>query len=99
MKARFPLNQPSAWIQLFMSLAALVLLLGYATMFGVVHHEDEGAPARIFQLIMAAQLPIIAYFAVRWLPKRPGQSLLILMLQIIAWLIPIAAVLWLESLI
>jgi len=92
------LKQPSAWIPLVMSLTALAFLLGYAAFFGIIQQEDEGAPARIFQLIMVAQLPIIAYFAIRWLPKRPGQSLLVLALQAVAWIIPIIAVIWLESL-
>ena len=92
------LKQPSAWIPFVMSLAALALLLGYVAIFGIVHHEDEGAPARMFQLIMVAQLPIVAYFAIKWLPRKPKQSLLILLLQVVAWIIPIVAVIWLESL-
>ena len=92
------LRHPSAWIPLVMSLAALAFLLGYVAMFGIVHQEDEGTPARIFQMIMVAQLPIIAYFGIRWLPKRPRQVLLILGLQAVAWIIPILAVIWFESL-
>ena len=92
------LRRPSAWIPLAMSLAALALLLGYVAIFGIVQHEDEGAPARIFQLIMLAQLPLAAYFAIRWLPQRPKQSLLVLALQAVAWMIPILAVIWFEGL-
>ena len=92
------IKQPSAWIPLAMSLAALVFLLGYVAVFGIVQQEDEGAPAHIFQLLMLAQLPIAAYFAFRWLTRRPRQALLILALQALAWVIPIAAVLWLENL-
>jgi hypothetical protein len=92
------LKQPSAWIPLAMSLTALMFLLGYVAIFGIVQHADEGSPARIFQLIMVAQLPIAAYFAFKWLPKRPIQALLVLALQAFAWLVPIATVIWLESL-
>ena len=92
------LKQPSAWVPLVMSLSAFAFLLGYVAMFGVVHHTEEGAPARIFQLVMIAQMPIIAYFAVKWLPKRPTGSLLVLALQAVAWIIPILVVIWLESL-
>jgi hypothetical protein len=94
-------KQPSAWIPLAMSLAALILLLGYMAIFGIVDrgNGDEGAPARIFQLIMLAQLPIVAYFAIKWLPKRLGQALLVLGLQAAAWIIPITAVMWFESLV
>jgi hypothetical protein len=91
-------KQPSAWIPLAMSLAALALLLGYVAIFGIVHNKDEGSPAHIFQLIMVAQLPIAAYFAIKWLPKLPKQSLLVLALQAVAWIVPIATVIWLESL-
>lgn len=81
-----------------MSVAALALLLGYVGVFGIVHHEDEGTPAHIFQLIMVAQLPIVASFGIKWLLKRPGQTLLVLALQAIAWITPILAVNWFESL-
>jgi hypothetical protein len=91
-------KQPSAWIPLAMSLVALAMILGYVAMFGIVQSEDEGAPARIFQLIMLAQLPIAGYFAVRWLPKQPKQAFIVLALQAFAWIIPIVAVMWFESL-
>lgn len=92
------LREPGAWLPLAMSAAALALLLGYAAIFGIVRHQDEGAPAHIFQLIMLAQLPIAAFFGFRWLPRRPKGSLAILGLQAVAWIIPVAAVIWLESL-
>jgi hypothetical protein len=92
------LKQPSAWIPLAMSLTALALLLGYVALFGIVQHEGEGAPARLFQLIMLLQLPIMAYSAIQWLPRRPKQSMYVLALQALAWVIPIATVLWLETL-
>ena len=93
------LKQPSAWIPLAISLAALAFLVGYVAIFGINHYTgaDEGAPARIFQLLMVVQLPIITYFAFRWLPKRPKQSLFILALQAVAWIVPIITVVWLES--
>jgi hypothetical protein len=91
-------KQPSAWIPLVMSLAALILIVGYVTLFGIVHNQDEGAPARIFQLTMVAQLPVAAYFAFKWLPKRPAQALVVLALQAVGWIIPIITVIWLESL-
>jgi hypothetical protein len=91
-------KQPSGWIPIAMSLAALVFLLVYLAVFGISYHPDERAPARIFQLIMAAQLPISAYFAIRWLPRRPKQSLIVLAVQAVAWIVPIATVIFLESL-
>ena len=92
------LKQPSAWIPLAMSLIALALILGYAAIVGTIQQPDEGTPAHIFQLIMAAQLPIIGYFAIKSLPKKPKQSLTVLALQAVAWIIPVITVMWLESL-
>lgn len=92
------LGEPSAWIPLVMSLAALLFVLGYAAIFGIARQADEGTPAHIFQLVMLAQLPIAGYFALKWLPRRPLQALLVLALQAVAWTAPIITVMWLESL-
>lgn len=92
------LKEPSAWIPMAISLLALTMILGYVAIFGIVHNEDEGTPAHIFQLLMVLQLPIAAYFAFKWLPKRPIQALIVLALQAVAWIIPIVAVIWFESL-
>ena len=89
------MKQPSAWLPLAMSLAALALVLGHAAMFGVVHETDEGTAAHIFQLLMAAQVPIVIFFALKWLPRLPRETLLVLALQAGAALAAIAAVAWL----
>jgi len=93
-------KQPSAWIPLAMSFAALAMIVIFVAINGFASsgNGDEGAPARIFQLIMVAQLPIAGYFAVRWLPKQPKQSLLVLAVQAVAWIIPIVTIIYLESL-
>jgi hypothetical protein len=79
---------------------ALAMIFGYVTVYGISEQGsgDEGAPARIFQCLMAAQVPIIAYFALKWLPKRPKSALLVLALQGVAWITPVLAISWLESL-
>ncbi len=79
-----PLKQPSALIPIAMSVAALALVLGNVAIYGVVHEADEGATAHIFQLLMAGQVPIIAYFALKWLPQSPGKALRVLALQVVA---------------
>jgi hypothetical protein len=81
-----------------MSLAALSFLLIYAAVSGTAFHAEERWPARIFQVAMLLELPISALFAIRWQPKQPRQSLIILAAQAIAWIIPIATVLFLENL-
>jgi len=90
-----PIKKPSALIPLAMSLAALGLVVGHALVYGIVHEADEGAAAHIFQLLMVAQLPIIAYFALRWLPRRPREALLVLALQAGAGLAAFAGVFFL----
>ncbi len=90
-------RKPSALIPLAMSLAALILVMGHVALVGITRQADEGAPARVFQLLLAAQLPVIAYFAVRWLPRAPRPGLLVLALQVGAALIPIIIVMVLES--
>jgi len=78
-----------------MSLAALALVLGHATIFGIVHEADEGTAAHVWQILMAAQLPIVAFFILKWLPRRPRESVQILALLAGIWLANFAAVYWL----
>jgi hypothetical protein len=75
-------RKPSAFVPMLMSVAALTLLLGGIAAGVVVREADEGAIAHIWQLLMAGQLPLLAYFAIRWLPRVPRQTLCILALQI-----------------
>ena len=86
------LKQPSAFLPVAMSLAALAVVLGHVAMFGVVREADEGTAAHIWQLLMAAQAPIVAYFAIKWLPRNPREALLILALQAVAGLAALAPV-------
>ena len=44
------------------------------------------------QILMAAQIPLVAYFAIKWLPQAPKQALLVLALQAVAGLAAIASV-------
>ena len=86
------LRQPSAFVPLVMSIAALTLVLGFLAIYGVVHQEDEGTAAHLWQLLMGGQVPIVAYFAVKWLPRAPGPALGVLALQAIAGLAALAPV-------
>jgi len=49
--------------------------------YSTLHEADEGTAAHIFQLLMIAQIPIMAFFAIKWLPRTPRQALHILALQ------------------
>ena len=92
------LKQPSAFMPIAMSLAAFAMIPIYVAMFGIVRSAYEGAAARIFQLLLGAQLPIVVWFALKWLGRTPGLAMLILALQAAAALTPIALITYLESL-
>jgi hypothetical protein len=89
------MKRPSAFLPVAMSLAALAVVLGHAAIFGVVQEADEGAAAHIFQLLMALQMPVVAFFLIKWLPQAPGPALRILGLQAGAGLAAFAAVFFL----
>lgn len=90
-----PMKQLSALLPLAMSFAALAMVLAHAVIFGVVHEADEGTAAHIFQLLMVAQVPVVAFFALEWLPRAPRQTLQVLALQAGAAFAAIAAVVFL----
>jgi len=92
---RSVMKQPSAIVPVLMSLAALMLVLVHAARFGIVHEADEGTSAHLFQLLMLAQVPIVAFFAIKWLPRTPKESLQVLALQTLAAIAAFAGVFFL----
>lgn len=86
------LKRPSAFLPVAMSGVAVALLLGALMTMGLVHHEDEGALAHIWQLLMASQLPIVGFFALSWLPRAPKPASVVLLLQVAAALAAAAPV-------
>ena len=90
-----PLKQPSPLIPLAMSFVALAMVLGHAAIYGIVHETDEGTAAHIFQLLMVVQVPVVACFAIKWLPQAPTQTLQVLALQAAAAFAAIVAVVFL----
>jgi len=85
-------KQPSALIPLAMSCAAVAIVLGHIAMSGVGREADEGTAAHLWQLLMAGQLPVVAFFAIKWLPRSPRHALLVLALQAGAALAALAPV-------
>jgi hypothetical protein len=75
-----------------MSIAAVALVVSHVATVGVTREVDEGAAAHLWQLLMAGQLPIIAFFALRWLPVRPRDAAMILALQAVAAVAAVAPV-------
>jgi len=79
-------KRPSAFIPVAMSLTALTMLafvlIGEIIQNGhIIREADEGAVAHLWQILMAGQLPVIAFFAIKWLPRAPKPTLLVLALQ------------------
>jgi hypothetical protein len=86
------LKHPSAFLPVAMSLAALGTVLVFIALHGTAPQADEGAAAHIWQLLMAAQAPIVLFFAVKWVPESPRHAVPILALQVAAALAAMAPV-------
>jgi hypothetical protein len=74
------LKEPSAYLSLAMASACLALVVGHYAVYGNLHEVDEGAAAHIFQILMVSQVPIVGYFAIKWLPQNPTPALQVLAL-------------------
>jgi len=90
------LRRPSAYLPIAMSIAALAIVMAYAAMFGTARQADEGTAAHLWQVLMAGQLPVIGFFAIKWLPTEPRQALLVLALQVAAALAAMFPVWWFQ---
>jgi hypothetical protein len=95
------LRHPSAFLPVAMSLTALAVV-GVAAIHdilryghGLVREPDEGTAAHLWQLLMAGQLPVLLFFAIKWLPRAPKQTLYVLALQAGAVLASMAPVFFL----
>lgn len=64
-----------------MSLTALTLVVWPIPFNGPpVREADEGTIAHLWQILMVGQ-PVLAFFAIKWLPRAPRQALAVLGLQ------------------
>lgn len=81
MKLSILIRRPSALVPVAMSIAACALVIGYVALFGAAREADEGAAAHVWQLLVAGQLPLIAWFALRWLPRAPRSAIVVLAVQ------------------
>jgi hypothetical protein len=61
------LKHPSAFVPTAMSLLAVGVVVAHIALVGTARQPDEGTAAYIWRLLMAGQLPIILFFAIRWL--------------------------------
>jgi hypothetical protein len=77
-----------------MSVAALAVVLWHIPIFGAVREADEGTAAHLWQLLMAGQVPAVAYFTLKWFPRAPGHALRVLALQAVAAVAACVPVYW-----
>ncbi len=85
-------KRPSAFVPISMSIAALAMVLVSLAVSGVVRDADEGAVAHLWQILIGGQLPLLAFFLIKWLPRAPQAALSVLALQILAALAAMAPV-------
>jgi hypothetical protein len=89
-------KKPSAFLPVIMSFTALAVVLAHVAIFGAAREADEGTAAHLWQLLMAAQLPLLVFFAIKWLPRSPKQALLVMALQASAAVAALAPVYFLK---
>jgi hypothetical protein len=101
-----PFRARMAWIPVLMSGAALALVLGYLqtgphppnmVIENGIARQDEGAAARLWQLLIVLQFPLIGWFGLRWLPRAPRLAIAVLACQAFAIVAAALPVLLLES--
>jgi len=70
------------------------MVVWFVAVHGVVQQPDEGAQAHLWQLLIAGQVPLSAYFAFRWLPRARRPALVVLAVQVAAIMLFAVAPLW-----
>jgi hypothetical protein len=88
------LRQPTGYLPLAMSVGALAMIAWFVAIHGVVHQPDEGAQAHLWQVLVGGQLPVIGFFALRWMPIATRPALVVVALQVTAVLLLAIAPLW-----
>jgi hypothetical protein len=78
-------REPSAMIPVIMSLGALLIVAIELGTHGLVPERDERAVAHLWQVLMVAQLPVIGFFAYRWLRRAPWQAGTVLIVQALSF--------------
>jgi hypothetical protein len=82
----------SAAIPLGMSAGAFITVLVHVVSIGADPAADEGTAAHLFQLLLAGQAPFVAFFALKWLPRKPPEAMFVIATQAAAALFALAPV-------
>jgi len=96
MDVRSLFRRPSAFVPPVLSLAAIMVVVGEVGIHGAMRDADEGAAAHLWQLLMAAQVLVMGFFLVKWLPRAPRPAMAIFVLHLAAALVALAPVYFLH---
>jgi hypothetical protein len=78
------LKSPSAWIPLVLSFAVILMWNIFIWVSGSpIPQPDEGIGAHLFQIWLLLEFLLVAFFAIKWIPRKPNEALLILGLQVL----------------
>ncbi|MSU25121.1 MAG: hypothetical protein EXS32_15040 [Opitutus sp.] len=84
-------KRPSAFLPIMMSLIAVMVMVVHLAAFGTAPQADEGTAAHLWQLLVAAQVPIMAFFVIKWAPQTPRTAFPVFAAQVAAALAALAA--------
>lgn len=87
-----PYRSFSAIAPIVMSLIALAVALVTPATGAPERETGEWTAAHLFQLLMVGQAPFVAFFAIKWLPRDPAQSLQVLGAQAMAAALALAPI-------
>ena len=90
------LKRPSAFMPIVMSIVATAVVGVHIIAHGATPQVDEGAAAHLWQILMLAQVPIIAFFAGKWVPLLGRPALSVLAMQIAGALMALAPIYFLS---
>ena len=90
-----PMRSPSAWLPISMSLVCCALVLQHVVR-GLPPETDEGTAAHLWQILMAAQLPLMLWFAASRLPRDAQRGAVVLALQACAFTASLGLLWWME---
>jgi len=90
-------KKASAIVPVVMSLLALMLVAVQVLIHGLGPEPDEGTLAHLYQLLVVGQIPVVAYFGLRWFRLAPLQGLRVVVAQgfaLAAALLPVFMLGW-----
>jgi hypothetical protein len=89
-------KRPSAFLPIAMSVIAVAVIIVHIAGSGTAPEKDEGTAAHLWQLLIAAQVPIVAFFIFKWIPQAPRATLSVLAAQIAMALLALAPIYFLK---